>query len=180
MALFFCFLPFLFCGQRLVVTFSSRQQGFSCRRLHNTTGKRIVLSAVEDFGMNEIGETLDGLGIEQFVLAFVFFTSYALALGGIVTGRARRWAFVGALAAAITFAASTDPWVHGVMLVIYTVAGTAMFIALVWVLSALLPSRSKTVWLNEPITEEMPLHPAADSHRESVVHEVGANNPGAA
>lgn len=85
--------------------------------------------------MGDLGATLNGMGFVQLVLAFAFLTSYALAIGGMFGALGRRRAALAAFAAAVGFAAMTAPWVNGVLLVVFAIAGIGLFIALAWGLS---------------------------------------------
>lgn len=87
--------------------------------------------------MSELNRTLHGLGFEQLLLALVFLASYALALSGLTGERGRRRAALLALLAAIGFAARTDPWVHGALLMAFAVAGMGLFILAVWLVCSL-------------------------------------------
>jgi hypothetical protein len=73
----------------------------------------------------------------QYVLAFVFFASYAYALGEFVGTRGRWVALAAALASGGGFAALTDPWEEGVVLVALALAAMGVFVAVVWTLWAL-------------------------------------------
>jgi hypothetical protein len=86
---------------------------------------------------SELGATLRAFDFIQLLLAFLFLNSYAIVLGELFgpLGRLRAAAF--ALAAAAGFVALTDPWMHGVLLVVAAVAGIGMFIVAVWALSLL-------------------------------------------
>jgi hypothetical protein len=43
---------------------------------------------------------------------------------------------------AVAFAALTDPWVHGALLVVFVVAGLGLFVMLSWLLARLLAPRA--------------------------------------
>ncbi len=85
--------------------------------------------------MSDLSITLNSIGFVQLVLAFAFLISYSLAIGGMFGASGRRRAALAALIAAVAFAALTQPWVHGVLLVVCAVAGLGLFITLVWALS---------------------------------------------
>ena len=87
--------------------------------------------------MSELHNTLRTMGFIQLLLAFVFLTGYALALSSLTGALGRKRAGVVALLAAVGFAAITQPWVHGVLLMVFAVAGLGLFIAIVWMLSRL-------------------------------------------
>jgi hypothetical protein len=85
-------------------------------------------------------DSLRAMGFVQQLLAFLFVASYAFALGGLLdsTGRLRAWCFSALMAAG--FVAMTRPWVHGALLVAFTVVALGLFIAAVWILSGVLSS----------------------------------------
>lgn len=87
--------------------------------------------------MNQLATTLDQMSFVQLVLAFIFVTSYALAIGGLFETVGRRRAGLAACAGALGFAAMTRPWMHGALLLIVAVAGIGLFIIAVWMLSKL-------------------------------------------
>ena len=90
--------------------------------------------------MSVIGElriSLDAIGFEQQAFLFGFLTSYPLALGGLLEARGRRIAGMTAIASMIGFVVMTNPWVHGVMLVVAFVAASGLFIALACALDQL-------------------------------------------
>ena len=88
--------------------------------------------------MIELHNSLHTMGLEQHVFAFAFLTSYTLALGRWFGPRGRVRAALVALVAAVGFAALTDPWIHGALLMTLAVAGLGVFIAATWLLSHLL------------------------------------------
>jgi hypothetical protein len=85
--------------------------------------------------MSELHTTLRTMGFLQLLLAFVFLTGYALALSSLTGALGRKRSGAVALLAAIAFAALTQPWVHGVLLMAFAVAGLGLFIGLAWALS---------------------------------------------
>ena len=87
--------------------------------------------------MNELNKTLDQLTLEQYLLALVFLLSYGTALGSMfgATGRRRAWPL--ALSAAAGFVALTQPWEHGVLLVLCAIGGIGLFIAAAFGFSAI-------------------------------------------
>jgi hypothetical protein len=103
-------------------------------------------------GIDGLQKTLADLGVVQLLLAFVFVTAYTLALGGMLSERGRwRGAFI-ALATAIGFTCVTNPWVHGVMLTAFAIAGIGLFMALSWLLTKLF---SRYVGSDEAIQEAL-------------------------
>lgn len=86
--------------------------------------------------MSELQKTLHQLTLAQHLLGLVFLLSYGTALGSMFgrTGRLRALAL--ALLAAAGFAALTQPWEYGVLLVACAIGGIGLFIAAAWALSA--------------------------------------------
>lgn len=93
--------------------------------------------------MNELGDSLERMSFMQLLLLFVFVTSYVLALGNLLGAVARRRAALLALLSAAGFAALTDPWVHGALLVAFVVAGLGLFVVLSWLLARMLGPRQR-------------------------------------
>jgi hypothetical protein len=87
--------------------------------------------------IGEIRGSLDAIGFEQQAFLFAFLASYPLTLGGLLASRGRRIAGITATASMIGFTIATDPWIHGVLVVVVIVAGMGMFIAAVWALDQL-------------------------------------------
>lgn len=78
------------------------------------------------------------MGVEQYLMAFLFLSSYSLALSHFTEARWRVYASAGAATAAIAFAALTNPWEHGVLVVAFTLIGLGLFAAAAWALWAVL------------------------------------------
>ena len=92
--------------------------------------------------MTDLGDSLQRMTFAQLALMFGFLTSYVLALGGMLSNAWRRHCGVLALLFATGFAAGTDPWVHGALLMVFVVAGLGLFVMLTWLLGRLLsPTR---------------------------------------
>ena len=87
--------------------------------------------------MSELQDTLRNMGFVQLLLAFVFLTGYALALSSLTGALGRKRAGIVALLAAFAFVATTQPWVHGVLLMVFAVAGLGLFMGTAWLLSRL-------------------------------------------
>ena len=73
--------------------------------------------------MNELGDSLERMSFMQLLLLFGFVTTYVVAVGGLFGTAVRLRAAGLALVQAVAFAALTDPWVHGALLVAFVVAG---------------------------------------------------------
>jgi hypothetical protein len=115
--------------------------------------------------IGDIRVSLDAIGFEQQMCLFVFIASYPLAIGGLLEGRTRRIAGFAAAGSMVGFAAMTDPWIHGVLLVAFFVAAVGLFIVSVCALHQL----QRWVWpprLNMvPLQAELPLQ-MPDTPRE--------------
>lgn len=114
--------------------------------------------------MTELGDSLERMSSLQLLVLLGFVTSYVLALGGLLSGSARWWAAALAAGQAMAFAVLTDPWVHGALLVVFVVAGLALFVAASWLLARLLaprrpvalddaPASTQTLVSSEPPTQ---------------------------
>jgi len=82
--------------------------------------------------IGEIRASLDAIGFEQQLCVFAFLASYPLSLGGLLQGRGRRTAAIAAAVSAALFVLLTDPWMHGVLLVVALMGGVGMFIVVVY------------------------------------------------
>ncbi len=90
--------------------------------------------------MGELNKTLHQLTLAQYLLAVVFLLGYGTALGSMFGPTSRRRALLLALLAAAGFSALTQPWEHGVLLVLCAIGGVGVFIAVAWVFSAVTAS----------------------------------------
>jgi branched-subunit amino acid transport protein len=97
--------------------------------------------------MSELGDSLERMSFVQLALLFGFVTSYVLAIGGLFGPVNRRRSALLALLLAVAFAALTDPWVHGALLVVFVVAGLGLFVLLSWLLARLLGPRPRAAAL---------------------------------
>lgn len=111
--------------------------------------------------MTELGGSLEQMGFVQLALLFGFVAAYVLALGAML---GRRWRTRAALAAALLatgFVVETAPWVHGALLVVFTVAGIGLFVVMSWLLAHLVaPAPARVA---EPALAPPSRPPAADS-----------------
>ena len=99
-------------------------------------------------------DSLAAMGFIELGFALLALCCYALAFNGALGLQIRTFAAGAAFAAAGAFAAFTDPWVHGVILIAIGIAGMGLFVAVVWAMSAVLGlSRRGT---REPIPEMIP------------------------
>ena len=105
--------------------------------------------------MNELGDSLERMSFMQLLLLFGFVTTYVVAVGGLFGTAVRLRAAGLALVQAVAFAALTDPWVHGALLVAFVVAGLGLFVMLSWLLARLLGPR--------PLAVEAPADTASDT-----------------
>ena len=107
--------------------------------------------------IGEIRVSLDAIGFEQQVCLFVFIASYLLAIGGLLDGRARRIAAYAATGSMIVFTAMTNPWFHGVLLAVFFVAATGMFIVAVCTLDQVQRWAVRPRMVPVPLQAELPL-----------------------
>jgi hypothetical protein len=91
--------------------------------------------------MSELGQSLERMSFVQLLLLLAFVAAYVLSLGAMLGSRWRRRAAALALVLAMGFAASTEPWVHGALLVVFVVAGLGLFVVLSWLLARVLVPR---------------------------------------
>ena len=96
--------------------------------------------------IGEIRASLDVIGFEQQLCVFAFLASYPLSLGGLVQGRGRRAAAIAAAVSAALFVLLTDPWMHGVLLVVAMMGGVGLFIVVVYGLEQL----QRLAWREAP------------------------------
>ena len=80
----------------------------------------------------DVARNLEALRPEQYMLAFIFFGSYALALGHLLEQRGRAFCAGTAFVSAVAFIACCDPWEQGVMLVALALVGMGAFSATAW------------------------------------------------
>jgi hypothetical protein len=111
--------------------------------------------------MNDIGSSLDAMDVEQYLFGFVFLMTYSIALSRWVGPRARGSAVVAALAAAGGFAAVTDPWEQGVLVMAGAVVAVGAMSAAAWLLCAVAERRHAVPMAVEP----QPELEASPSHR---------------
>ena len=95
--------------------------------------------------MREVIGILKAMGPEQLFLALVFLAGYALALGEFATSRGRLVASVTALLAAAGFAAFSNPWEAGLVLLGFASVGLALFSAVAWTLWVATTSRPSPI-----------------------------------
>jgi hypothetical protein len=109
--------------------------------------------------MSELGDSLERMSFMQLALLFGFVTSYVLTIGGLFGPTVRLRAGVLALVLAVAFAALTDPWVHGALLVVFVVAGLGLFVLLSWLLARLFGPKP----LPAALPQEAPIDDTADA-----------------
>jgi hypothetical protein len=115
--------------------------------------------------IGEIRVSLDAIGYEQQALLFGFLASYPLAIGGLLGERGRRIARAMAAVSILGFAAMTDPWFHGVLLMVMLLAGMGLFIAAVYGMDLLQRSVMPLQPALQPVEAEEPPLPAAEAAR---------------
>lgn len=118
--------------------------------------------------MTDLSDSLQRMTFTQLALAFGFLTSYVLALGGMLSSAWRRHAGVLALVCAVGFAACTDPWVHGALLMVFVVAGLGLFVMLSWLLARLFsPAQAPATPQLVTASETLPTLPSAPHQAEA-------------
>ena len=78
------------------------------------------------------------MGVEQYLLAFMFLASYSLTLSQFSGGRGRGYAVAIALTSAVCYVALDDPWESGVLVVAFGLITVGGLAAAGWCLWALL------------------------------------------
>lgn len=116
--------------------------------------------------IGEIRVSLDAIGYEQQAFLFGFLASYPLAIGGLLGERGRRIARAVATVSMLGFAAMTDPWFHGVLLVVMVLAGMGVFIAAVYGMDLLQRSVMRLQPAVHPVEAEEVSTAAAEGVRE--------------
>jgi hypothetical protein len=102
--------------------------------------------------MNQINTSLQAMGVEQYLMAFVFLASYSLALSQFIGSRGRLYAALAAVVSAIAFARFTDPWENGVLVIAFTLVAMGLFAGTVWALWAVFGwSHTHHVIVEEPL-----------------------------
>lgn len=91
--------------------------------------------------MTELGGSLEQMDFVQLVLLFGFVGAYVLALGAMLGARWRARSGLTAALLAAAFVTRTDPWVHGMLLVAFVVAGIGLFVLATWMLARLVAPR---------------------------------------
>jgi hypothetical protein len=99
--------------------------------------------------MADLSQSLERMSFPQLLLLLGFVAAYMLAVGAMLGSRWRRRCAALAAGLAAGVAASTDPWVHGALLVVFVVAGLGLFVGTSWLLARLLVPR-------EPAPEPAP------------------------
>jgi hypothetical protein len=84
--------------------------------------------------VGNVAESLRTMGPEQLLLALFFLGSYALALGEFAGARGRLFAVATALATAAGFAALSNPWETGVILLAIAPVSVGLFAGAAWTL----------------------------------------------
>ena len=120
-------------------------------------------------------DSLAAMGFTELGLALLTLCCYALAFNGALGLKIRTSAAGVAFLAAGAFAAFTDPWVHGVILIAIGIAGMGLFVAVVWALSAVLGLSRRGS--REPIPKLMPEEAAAPGEAPAVVNRVRPGSP---
>ena len=85
-----------------------------------------------------VSNSLEAMGVEQYLMAFLFLACYSLALSQFCGRKGRTYAAAGALLGAAGFVRFTVPWENGVLVVAFALITIGGFAAAVWGLWALL------------------------------------------
>ncbi len=115
--------------------------------------------------MRDVVQVLRTMGSEQLFLALVFLASYSLALGEFATARGRVIAAAIACAAAAGFAAFSQPWEAGVVLLGFGFVGVAVFTATAWMLWMAAPRQASAQAVVQELAANAPIAVAAASSR---------------
>jgi len=92
--------------------------------------------------MSELRQSLEVMGVAQYLFAASFLGCYALAIGGFFGPRSRGPVALAALMSAVGFSLQTPNWVHGFLLTALAVISVGLFLASAWILQKLLISFS--------------------------------------
>ncbi|MBV9889691.1 MAG: hypothetical protein JO090_02250 [Rhizobacter sp.] len=115
--------------------------------------------------MREVVQVLTAMGSEQLFLALVFLASYSLALGEFATPRARSIAAALAFASAVGFAALSQPWEAGVILLGFGFVGVAVFTGAAWLLWMATPREASVPAVVQELAVNAPIAVQAASSR---------------
>lgn len=85
--------------------------------------------------LGEVFGSVQNMGFVQLLLAFVACFGYALAQGGLLSGKGRRMAWTIAFIGAAGFAVVSPDWPNAVMLIALAVVAVGSLAALAWVVS---------------------------------------------
>jgi len=84
--------------------------------------------------ISSVSNSLATMGVQQYLMAFLFLGSYTMALSQFSGGRGRAYAAACACASALRFVTLNDPWEHGVLVVAFGLVTVGGLAASVWVL----------------------------------------------
>jgi uncharacterized membrane protein YedE/YeeE len=128
--------------------------------------------------MNAVSDSLHAMGVEQYLLAFLFLASYSLALSEFSGTRGRACAALFALTAGVAFAALTDPWFHGVMVIAFALVGMGVFAGISWALWTFLDRPARAAVAAAVQQPEVIEEPAATERRPTPLPTRSAPLPG--
>ena len=83
----------------------------------------------------ELQQSMQTMGFAQLVCAFAALIGHSLAQSRLVESRLRLFALALALGGAAGFVATTRPWEHGAILLVFGLALLGLLTGLVWALS---------------------------------------------
>jgi hypothetical protein len=87
---------------------------------------------------NAVSHSLEAMGVEQYLMAFLFLGSYTMSLSQFSGAQGRRYAVGAALGTAMAFIARSDRWENGLLVVAFALIAIGGLAAAVWGLWALL------------------------------------------
>jgi hypothetical protein len=88
--------------------------------------------------IDSVSNSLEGMGVQQYLMAFLFMGSYVMALSQFSGSRGRGYAAAIACVSALSFIVLNDPWENGVLVVAFGLITVGGLAAAVWVLWAFL------------------------------------------
>jgi hypothetical protein len=88
--------------------------------------------------INTVSNSLEAMGVQQYLMAFLFLGCYSMALSQFSGARGRAYATAGALASAVCFIALSTPWESGVLVVAFGLITVGGLAAAVWGIWAML------------------------------------------
>lgn len=125
--------------------------------------------------MSEILDTLRAMERIQFALLMLFLTSYTLCLGSLLEAGGRRGAAFVALITAGGFVRFTDPWYHGLLLLVAMVGIVGLFALAAWVISFAVTRSSAAVVLAAEADQVAAAASRDEEEASGIKRDVGAS-----